>query len=702
MRPPDPAETFLQEADELLERIEETALEVTDGQGGSDAVNRLFRAFHTIKGSGAMFGFDAVASFTHHVESVLDHVREGQVEVTPELIQLILASKDHISSLLTSSRSGVSVSEESGRRLAADLGALLSCAADPAVEVQPLACPVAGPIHHDTESAAGDHGRFIIRFAPQPSILISGTNPLALLDELRSLGDCQVTACLDGIPHLEQLEPDQCHLRWEITLTTDRGIDAIKDVFIFVDDGAQVSIETDVSNREQPSLSAGSCVSRLSPVQTSVLPSAEAPSQPRKGPSQDATVRVPVERLDRLVNIVGELVMNQSRLTQISSAANVPNLSGPVEELARLVNELRDNVLGIRMMPIGPTFSRFKRLVHDLSAELGKEIDLMTEGGDTELDKTVLDQLGDPLVHLIRNSVDHGIESPDDRVRQGKPRRGTIRLAAAHVGSSVVITIADDGHGIDAAAVRAKAVQKGLLTAEARPSEQEIYELIFQPGFSTARQVTNVSGRGVGMDVVRRQFEALRGHISISSAAGLGTTFTLTLPLTLAIIDGLLVEIGRDQFILPMSVVSENVELSHAERGRNNGRNVIAVRGELVPYVRLRETFGIAESEPDIEKIVIARHGSDRVGLVVDRVLGNHQTVIQSVGRFYRDVDLVSGATIMGDGRVALILDLGGLVRSSDVHSDKTPAVAPLGSVSKFTDPTPAPGNRARLNANAL
>jgi two-component system chemotaxis sensor kinase CheA len=385
-------------------------------------------------------------------------------------------------------------------------------------------------------------------------------------------------------------------------------------------------------------------------------------------------VRVPSERLDRLVNLVGELVMNQSRLSQVAAGANLANLAGPVEELERLVDELRDNVLSIRMMPIGATFSRFKRLVHDLSAELGKEIDLVTQGEETELDKTVLDQLGDPLVHLIRNSIDHGIELPEARQAIGKARRGIIRLAAAHVGSNVVITITDDGRGIDQEAIRAKAVEKGLIAAEARLSEREMYELIFRPGFSTAKQVSNVSGRGVGMDVVKRQFEALRGQVTISSEAGNGTTITLRLPLTLAIIDGLLVEIGRDQFIVPMSVVTENVELQRSERGQNNGRNVIAVRGELVPYVRLREAFAITGSELDTEKIVIARHGDDRVGLVVDRVVGSHQTVIQPLGRFFRKIELVSGATIMGDGRVALILDLGGLVHMANEQRNQ-PAV---------------------------
>jgi len=305
-------------------------------------------------------------------------------------------------------------------------------------------------------------------------------------------------------------------------------------------------------------------------------------------------------------------------------------------------------------------------LVHDLSIELGKEIDLVTEGAETELDKTVLDQLGDPLVHLIRNCLDHGIELATTREKCGKSRRGTIRLAAAHTGSNVVVTIQDDGKGLDAEAIRATAIEKKLIAADATLTEKEIYSLIFLPGFSTAKRITSVSGRGVGLDVVKRQIDALRGSVVIVSELGKGTTISLTLPLTLAIIEGLLVEIGHDQFIVPMSSVTENVELHRAERSKNNGRNVIAVRGELIPYLRLRELFGEAEGELDVEKIVIMQHQDQRVGIVVDRVLGNHQTVIQSLGRFYRNIEIVSGATIMGDGRVALIFDLAGLVHFAE------------------------------------
>jgi two-component system chemotaxis sensor kinase CheA len=662
-----PVQTFLIEAEDLLARIEEITLELSPNVPAGDLINELFRAFHTVKGSGAMFGFDTVAGFTHHVETVLDQVRDGRLPLSAELISLLLRSKDQIKALLDAAQNQQAPPVAAGAAIIAALAALQPAAA--AAKSPGAPAPETGG--DAPTPPAGDDSppqTFKIHFRPPPDLMISGTNPIALLNELRALGDCRVVADASRVPPLDQLQPDHCHLAWDITLTTTKGLNSIQDVFIFVGDGGELRIERTEDAAPAPAPTAA----RQNPVGAKPVPGTPAPETTgRKAAAREASVRVPSERLDRLVNLVGELVMNQSRLSQVAAGANLPVLSGSVEELERLVAELRDNVLGIRMMPIGTTFSRFKRLVHDLSSELQKEIDLVTEGEETELDKTVLDQLGDPLVHLIRNSIGHGIEEPAARLAAGKPRRGVIRLAAAHTGSNVVITITDDGRGLDPEAIRAKAVEKGILAAEAKLSEREMYELIFRPGFSTAKQVTNVSGRGVGMDVVKRQFEALHGQVAISSVVGRGTTLTLTLPLTLAIIDGLLVEIGGDQFIVPMAVVTENVELPRADRSRNNCRNVVAVRGELIPYVRLRELFGEPEGGPDIEKIVIGRHENQRVGLVVDRVLGNHQTVIQSLGKFYRNIECVSGATIMGDGRVALILDLAGLVRQTSPNGPK-------------------------------
>jgi two-component system chemotaxis sensor kinase CheA len=646
---PNAAGTFLQEADDLLEQIEEIALGLDEHPEDRKAVNRLFRAFHTIKGSGAMFGFDEAADFTHHVETVLDRVRDGLMPCSRELTELILASRDHIKALLAGPANG-GAAGETGERIVAALRALSQ-----------------GPTSRIAGQADREGSNWRIRFHPNPDLMVSGTNPACLLDELRALGSCQVTGHADRVPALDEIQPDRCYLWWEIALASDAGRDAIHDVFIFVEDGSRIEIE------ETPA----SPPAAVPAAPTEKVRAVESVAEPcHKAQAADSTVRVPPEKLDRLVNLVGELVMNQSRLAQAAAHSDSPELAAPVEEIERLVAELRDSVLGIRMMPIGRTFSRFKRLVHDLSAELAKQIDLVTEGAETELDKTVLDQLGDPLVHLIRNSIDHGIEPPGERERSGKPRHGTVRLSAVHTGSNVVVSITDDGRGLDVAAIRAQAIEKQLIAPDAALSEKEVFNLIFLPGFSMAKQVTAVSGRGVGMDVVRRQIEALRGSVAVASVFGRGTTISLTLPLTLAIIDGLLVEIENDYFILPMSVVTENVELDGAERCGHNGRNLIAVRGELIPYIDLRELFGMPGQAPEIEKVVIVRHDDTRVGIVVDRVVGTHQTVIQSLGRFYREIEVASGATIMGDGRVTLILDATRLIHFADRRSRPSGAAA--------------------------
>lgn len=647
MSAPNSSDTFLLEADELLGQIEEVLVELTPETASPDAINQLFRAFHTLKGSGAMFGFTAVADFTHHVETALDLVRSGRLPVSQPLLDAILAARDHIKALLEPP--SLAGSGQDGNKIVAALEEITSAQANSQTAFQ--ADLAAEP------TSIGELRTWRIRFRPDPGLLAAGMSPLPVLNELRGIGRCEIAGHADEIPTLESLQPDRCYLWWEIALTTAKGLDAIKDVFIFVEDGSEIAIEPDDSAEavaEEPGEG----------------PEVAEPDS-KKQTRSASTVRVPAEKLDRLVNLVGELVMNQSRLTQVSSRADVPGLAEPVEEIERLVAELRDSVLGIRMMPIGATFTRFKRLVRDLAAELGKEIDLITEGAETELDKTVLDQLADPLVHLIRNSIDHGIEAAEERIRAEKPRRGTLRLTARHTGSNVVVGIEDDGRGLDASRIRAKAVEKQLIAEDASLTEREIFNLIFLPGFSTARQITNISGRGVGMDVVKRKIEALRGSISIDSRHGQGTKIDLTLPLTLAIIDGLLVEIGGDQYIVPMSSVAENVELHRSERATKNGRNVVAVRGELVPYICLRDAFGMDAGHADVQKIVIVQHQDQRVGLVVDRVVGSHQTVIQSLGAFYGNVEFFSGATIMGDGRVALILNLMGLVRSSDKNTER-------------------------------
>jgi len=445
---------------------------------------------------------------------------------------------------------------------------------------------------------------------------------------------------------------------------------------MFVEDGSELEIKERAAQETdavQPN------PSEFREAQSIAAPAGEQKSTELAGTkvlTKESTVRVPSARLDRLVNLVGELVMNQSRLTQMMTQTGATELANPVQEIERLVAELRDDVLGIRMLPIGTLFSRFRRMVHDLAHELGKEVDLITEGTETEMDKSVLDQLGEPLVHLLRNCVDHGIETADERVAQGKPRRGTIRLSAAHMGSNVVVSIEDDGAGINRAAVRAKAIEKQLISVDASLSDKETLNLLLLPGFSTAKKITNVSGRGVGMDVVKRQVDLLRGSVVIASEEGRGTSVSLTLPLTLAIIEGFLVQVAESRLIFPMFAVLENVELLGSERGTKNGRNVVTVRGEMIPYIDLRTLFQMDGEIPKIEKIVIVEHEEQRVGFVVDRVLGTHQTVLQPLGRFFRNVKVVSGATIMGDGGVALILDIASIINLANQRAREDCAVS--------------------------
>ncbi len=390
----------------------------------------------------------------------------------------------------------------------------------------------------------------------------------------------------------------------------------------------------------------------------------------RQGADATSSIRVATGKLDSLVNLVGELVTVQARLSQTALTLGNSALQSIAEEVERLTADLRDNAMSIRMLPIGTTFSKFKRVVRDLSAELGKEIELTTDGAETELDKTVIEKLGDPLVHIIRNSIDHGIERPDERMAAGKPRKGTIHLSALHSGAHVLIRVQDDGAGLDVETIRATAVERGLLRIDAEITEQELWQFILAPGFSTAKQVTGISGRGVGMDVVKRSIDAIRGVLEISSEKGAGTTITLKLPLTLAIIDGFLTKIGADSYIFPLPLVEECVELTRDNAFSKGNRNLINVRGHIVPYIRLREQFAVNGEAPLIEQIVITNAGGRRLGLVVDAIVGQHQTVLKSLGAFYRDVEGISGATLLGDGTVALILDIPKLVSMAEQYRE--------------------------------
>jgi two-component system chemotaxis sensor kinase CheA len=699
------AETFKEEAYELLAELESSLLELEDRPDDLELVGRVFRAMHTIKGSGAMFGFDDIAAFTHQVETAFDQVRSGRLAVSKKMISLTLAARDQIKAMLDGAGKEGLVDAGVTDRLIADFKELLGQGEtmSPAPQAEDTR---ALPSAEDTP-AADDSVTYRIRFKPQQHIFANGTNPVALLHELSELGKCEIVAHTRNVPVLEDLDPECCYIFWDVILTTALGVNAIKDVFIFVEDDCELKIEIidhgamsggdetykklgeilvergDIALEDvQAILSTQKKVGELlvekglaDPIQIqSALLEQQHVKETREVRRQKeelthaqeagASIRVPAEKLDVLVNLVGELVTIQARLTETAAVRQDVELLSIAEEVERLTGELRDNALNIRMLPIGTTFNKFKRLVRDLSGELGKEIEMTTLGAETELDKTVIERLNDPLVHLIRNSIDHGIESPEVREAAGKPRQGKVVLAAIHSGDSVLLTIEDDGAGLNKEAIFAKAVEKGMVSPDAELSDQEIFNLIFAPGFSTASKVTSVSGRGVGMDVVKRAIDALRGSIAISARAGEGTVISVRLPLTMAIIESLLVQIGEDRFLIPLSLVDECIELTRADVAAAHGRDMATVRGHLIPYIPLRQKFNIAGAVPDIEQVVITQVNGTLVGFVVDHVIGEHQTVIKSLGRAYKNVEGMSGATILGDGSVALILDIPQLVNS--------------------------------------
>ena len=683
---PDPTDTFRQEARELLEQLEEGLLDLEQNPANDDLINSTFRALHTIKGSGAMFGFTAVATFVHEFETAFDQVRKGQTVATPALIEVALDAKDHIHKLIEQPDTKLA----GGDAILAALRAVIDGTNAPAeaapapAEGAVIALDLDEPAVAETATAATTTWR--IRFRLPSDALVYGTNPLLLLKEITDLGPCVVTALTDTIPTLDVIDPEVPYLGWQIDLTmAEDPHAAIDDVFMFLRDGMELSIEplTGAQPVAEP-VAAPTPVVEAAPAPVAAAPkpkaakakpapapAAEAPSAPTvdsKAPAA-SSMRVDAERLDELMDRVGELVIAQARLTQIAASSSDGNLKTIAEELERLSSGLRDTTMGIRMVPIGTLFSRFRRLIHDLSRDLDKDIEFITTGEDTELDKTMIERLADPLVHLIRNSVDHGLESVEKRLAAGKTPKGTVRLSAVYAGAEVAISVSDDGAGLNAERIRAKAEENGIITADQKLTEQELNQLIFAPGFSTASAVTSLSGRGVGMDVVKRTIDGLRGSIDVTTKAGQGSTMTLRLPLTLAIIDGMLVRVGNGRFTIPLSAVEECVELPEGIEGK--GRNFLDIRGALVPFLRLREVFNTAAPAEPHQKVVIVSSGEGRVGLVVDQIIGNNQTVIKQLSKLHSSIKSFSGATILGDGTVALILDTAHLVAHGQTYVDR-------------------------------
>ncbi len=633
---------FVQEAQEILEGLEDLLLDLED-RSDPEQIDAVFRTLHTVKGSGAMFGFGTLARFTHHFEDAFDRVREGRLSIDGRLIDLSLRARDHMIALLNCGGDGPQATalEEAPEAIAL-LAALFEITGGESSRA------TGGNEDAETKAPVQQHGiarRWLIRFVPEVNALRNGMRPDLLIEELGGLGPIDISADITALPGMDELEPTRGYLGWTIKLETDQPKNAIEAVFIFADD-AELAITEEMI---------------APPPKVDPESSEDEPPSGKVKEKSGESVRVPAVKLDEIMDQLGELVIAQARLSQMASAD--AELESVVEEIERLVTGLRDATLSIRMLPIEVVFGKFRRVVRDLSTELGKVVTLITEGGETEIDKTVIDRLSEPLVHMIRNSMDHGIESAEARAAAGKPSRGTVRLSARQEGGEVLITIEDDGAGLDAEAIRLKAIERGLLSSEAQPTESELFQLIFAPGFSTAKQVSSVSGRGVGMDAVRSTVDALRGSIEVASRRGTGTRVTLRLPVTLAIIDGLLVRLGNAVFVIPLAAVEECVELDAAERERESGRTMLCIREHLVPFLDLDEVFGWSPSVESPRRVVIVKFDGQRLGLVVDDILGQNQTVIKTFSQYHRDVPGFAGATILGDGSVALIIDVATLAR---------------------------------------
>ncbi len=632
---------FLTECDELLVEMERLLVDLAPETADADTLGAIFRCAHSIKGGSGAFGLDYITHFTHILEALLDAMREGKAAVSREGVDALLQSVDVVAQMVDAAKANVVPPASLGAQLKITLQGLADLPQD--------SIPAA-VIKSDTACGAQSWN---ISFVAHESLFASGNEPRLILRELSSLGTATITAIIDRVPPLDQLDPAHCYLGWNIDLVTDKPESAIREVFEFVDDQCDLTITLQMPETEH-------IIAVKNEVEDTTLPFARRASDA----TANATIRVDLDKVDRLVNMIGELVITEAMIkAQVRGLVpeHYAGLLRGVDELSQHTRELQEAVMSVRMQPVKSIFSRMPRIVRDLSAQLGKEITLKTQGENTEVDKTVIEQLGDPLTHMIRNSVDHGIEKPQVRIAAGKPAHGTIVLSAAHQGGRIIIEIRDDGAGINRARVLSKAIEKGLIAQDATLTDDECDNLIFKAGFSTAEVVSNVSGRGVGMDVVRRNIEGLEGTVRVRTEPGIGSVFTVSLPLTLAILDGMIVRVGSENYIIPITSIIETMRPKSGDvRHVEGASDVLNVRGEFVPILYLHDIFNIASAERDPSKalVVLVEAGHDKLGVVVDELIGQQQVVIKSLEANTDPVRGISGATILGDGHVSLILEI--------------------------------------------
>jgi two-component system, chemotaxis family, sensor kinase CheA len=715
-------QTFVQESEELLQQMEDALLSLEENPEDEEHLNSVFRAMHTIKGAAGIFGFDPIVAFTHPVETVMDHVRNGEREIDSNLIAVLLDCKDHTAALVQH------VMGEGDELITPELQArgdeiLEKLGADGGeARVEPGSAVVESRSGVETEGGETlSRDNWIISLRFKPDALRNGLDPLSFIRYLGTLGEIvEMITLVHNIPDAGNMDPESCYLGFHIAFNSDADKEQIEGVFEFLQDdcdirilpphskqelylqlldempedqlkrlgeiliqiGALTAHELDdslgeqgaeVEATEQAAKPLGEILVDRQVVSKPVVEKALAKQEKtREKVAQEAkSIRVDATRLGQLINLVGELVISNAAMKLMVERYEMSDVQEVVAGVEHLVEEIRDNALQLRMVQIGETFSRFRRVVRDVSKELGKEIELVITGGETELDKTVVEKISDPLTHLVRNSLDHGIELPDKRREADKPAKGTLRLNAYHDSGHIVIQIADDGAGLDTDTIRAKAEAIGLVRPDQTMSHQEMLRLIFEPGLTTKDQASSLSGRGVGMDVVRRNIEALRGTVELDSELGTGTTVTIHLPLTLAIIDGFMVGSSDERYVIPLSMVEECVEMESKEWDLNEQRHYVNLRGEVMPYLRLGEFFDIpqATERSQRESLVVVRFGRTKAGFVVDELYGELQTVIKPLGKVFQGLQGISGATVLGSGEIALILDVQGLIALASVKT---------------------------------
>lgn len=704
-------QTFLIEARELLDDMEAALLNLASEEDPSESINAIFRAAHTIKGSAGLFGLDPVVAFTHVAESLLDEVRAGSLALGDELVQVLLASRDHIGRLIDTVEAHGDLAEPALDAAGQSLIVRLRRHMQPAPHGAEAAVPQAAAASAQAvPGPAGGHWHISLRFGT--GVLKNGMDPLSFIRYLGVLGRVvHIETLADALPRLDEMDPESCFLGFEIAFSSTAERAAIENVFEFVVDDCLLSLlppgapateflkliderpedparlaallvacgsvtqqaldaarpVCEAAAPAQPAAAEGQGAAAPVPVAASTEPGGSASLQPaaaaggaarqkagREGRSAESqSIRVDADKLDHLINLVGELIIASAGANLLSRRIGNAELQERHSTLSNLVEEVRDSALQLRMVKIGATFNRFQRVVHDISRELGKDIVLQVSGEDTELDKTVVEKIGDPLTHLVRNAMDHGIGTPEYRLARGKPAQGTVSLNAFHDSGHIVIEVSDDGKGLSRERILAKAQERGLVEPGRTYTDSEIYDLIFEPGFSTADQVTNLSGRGVGMDVVKRNITALRGSVSLESEPGKGTKVSVRLPLTLAIINGFQVGVGKSVFVMPLDMVDECIEFSS-----DAGNDYTNLRGQVLPFIRLRDLFEVQGEPGPRQNIVVVKHAGQKFGLVVDTLVGEAQTVIKPLSKMFAQVRGISGSSILASGDVALILDV--------------------------------------------